>query len=179
MLLQYSWWFLSARFVFCSSYVDLPPKGPLELGCFSVQDIVDLTEPLIVQSWDVDPIIGSNISWNIRGLRPSNCDGSGISHCDPSRAYADIAQLLQKANRSSLLGDMQNYWLSDTGNDGELWNSEWKIHGTCISTLRPPCYARYTMGEEAVGFFARAMALFKSLPTYDVSCLSVFRAVLI
>ncbi|KAH8914202.1 ribonuclease T2 [Atractiella rhizophila] len=39
-------------------------------------------------------------------------------------------------------------------------------HGTCISTLATSCYSSYTTGDEAVDFFVRTVALFKTLPTY-------------
>ena len=44
---------------------------------------------------------------------------------------------------------------------------EWAAHGTCYSTLEPPCLPTSShTGAEAVAFFERVVALFQTLPTY-------------
>lgn len=62
---------------------------------------------------------------------------------------------------------MNTYWKDNTGDDESFWEHEWGKHGTCISTLKPSCYTGYTPGAEAVDFFDRTVALFKTLPSYD------------
>jgi ribonuclease T2 len=66
---------------------------------------------------------------------------------------------------------MNTFWLNDP-NDGtneEFWEHEWATHGTCISTLKPSCYTNYVAKQEAVDFFTRAVALFKTVPSFQVS----------
>lgn len=62
---------------------------------------------------------------------------------------------------------MQTFWKDYKGDDETFWEHEWGKHGTCISTLEPDCYTDYESTEEAVHYFARAVELFKSLPTHD------------
>ncbi|TVY93185.1 Ribonuclease Trv [Lachnellula willkommii] len=119
-----------------------------------------------VQFWDTDPVTGPDTSWTIHGLWPNNCDGSYSESCDSSRAYTDIKSLLKAAGKTSVLDYMDSYWLSDDEGNEAFWDHEWATHGTCISTLDPSCYSDYTTGEEAVDFFTRVVALFKTLPTY-------------
>ena len=51
--------------------------------------------------------------------------------------------------------------------DEYLWGHEWAKHGTCVPTLTPDCYQNYRAGQEAVDYFNRAVAVFKTLPTYE------------
>ena len=62
---------------------------------------------------------------------------------------------------------MENYWLSDNGQDETFWEHEWAKHGTCYSTLNPDCYTDYVPQEEVVDFFNVTATLFESLPTYQ------------
>lgn len=62
---------------------------------------------------------------------------------------------------------METMWVSNSGTPESFWEHEWSKHGTCISTLDPDCYTGYTKGQEAVDFFVKVVALFKTLPTYD------------
>jgi ribonuclease T2 len=63
---------------------------------------------------------------------------------------------------------MRTYWKNDPndGTDEEFWEHEWEKHGTCISTLKPSCYMNYQPTQDAVDFFNRVVALFKTLPSY-------------
>lgn len=63
---------------------------------------------------------------------------------------------------------MNTYWKDESGNDESFWEHEWSKHGTCISTLEPSCYTKYTPQEEVVEYFNRTVELFKTLPTYTV-----------
>lgn len=40
-------------------------------------------------------------------------------------------------------------------------------HGTCVSTLDPPCYSDYVAKQEVVPYFEKTVSLFKDLPTYS------------
>jgi ribonuclease T2 len=62
---------------------------------------------------------------------------------------------------------MNKYWKDYQGDDESFWEHEWSKHGTCISTLEPDCYEDYDPTEEAVAYFERTVALFKTLPTYE------------
>ena len=93
-------------------------------------------------------------------------DGTYDANCDPSRAYTNITQILQ-ASAPSTLAYMQTYWKDNAGSDETFWEHEWGKHGTCISTLKPSCYAGYQPTQEATDFFVRTVSLFQTLPSYD------------
>lgn len=123
---------------------------------------------LQTQFWDTSPETGPTNSWTIHGLWPDNCDGTYIENCDPSRAYTDIAGLLQSQGASDTLDYMQTYWVNINGDNEEFWEHEWETHGTCYNTLLPSCLPDDSPeGAEAVSFFQTVVALFQTLPTYD------------
>ncbi|KAI1881149.1 hypothetical protein JX265_001389 [Neoarthrinium moseri] len=122
---------------------------------------------LQTQFWDTDPVTGPDDSWTIHGLWPDNCDGTYESSCDSSRAYTDITGILTSAGETELVSYMETMWVSNSGTPESFWEHEWSKHGTCVSTLDPKCYTGYTKGQEAVDFFKKVVALFKTLPTYD------------
>jgi ribonuclease T2 len=66
---------------------------------------------------------------------------------------------------------MQKYWKAYDGNDEGFWEHEWSKHGTCISTLEPSCYNRYSAQEEVVDFFQKAVDMFEGLDSYNVGSL--------
>ncbi len=69
---------------------------------------------------------------------------------------------------------MEHFWVAKRGgssssgsSNARFWAHEWNKHGTCINTLRPACYGdSYAAGVEVVDYFARAVALFRTLDTY-------------
>ena len=93
-------------------------------------------------------------------------DGTFSSDCDPSRVYVHLAETLQTAAPSTLQY-MQTYWKDIAGNDERLWEKQWAAHGTCISTLERSCYTAYQAADEAVDYFAIAVNLFQTLPSYS------------
>jgi len=119
------------------------------------------------QFWDTNPVTGPDDSWTIHGLWPDKCDLTYEQSCDPSRAYSNIEGLLIDGGQQSLVSYMNTYWVSNNESPEAFWEHEWATHGTCYSTLQPGCFANYKEGDEAVIFFARAVSLFQSLPTYD------------
>ncbi|GAA5960335.1 hypothetical protein JCM21900_006533 [Sporobolomyces salmonicolor] len=122
---------------------------------------------LQTQFWDTDPATGPDDTWTVHGLWPDNCDGTYQEYCDPDRQYTDIAEILANYGGQDVLDYMNVYWKDDQGDDNSFWAHEWGKHGTCISTLNTTCYGRtYTQYEEVVDYFDRAVALFKTLPTY-------------
>ena len=122
---------------------------------------------LQTQFWDTNPPTGPDDSWTLHGLWPDNCDGTYEANCDPRRAYTNITEILQAAGADETLEIMQKYWKDYKGDDESFWEHEWSKHGTCISTLDPPCYADYQPTEEVPIFFNRTVSLFQSLPSYD------------
>ncbi|KAK0465544.1 ribonuclease T2 [Desarmillaria tabescens] len=135
------------------------------------QDLCCFESPggLLVQPqfWDSDPSTGPSDSWTIHGLWPDHCDSTFDQSCDSSRAYTGIASLLTSNGASDTLSYMQTYWVDINGDNEEFWEHEWSKHGTCMSTLELDCFSSITKGQEAVAYFQSAVALFKSLPTYE------------
>ncbi|KAF9390070.1 ribonuclease T2-like [Podila verticillata] len=122
---------------------------------------------LQTQFWDTDPPTGPNDSFTIHGLWADNCDTSFIENCDPSRAYTDISTLLTTNGASDTLDFMNQFWVDINGNNEQVWEHEWATHGTCMSTLEPPCLPSGSpKGAEAVAYFQTAVRLFQTLPTY-------------
>lgn len=106
-------------------------------------------------------------SWTIHGLWPDNCDGSYPAKCDSDRVYTNLGDILTAAGARSTLAYMARFWKAYRGSDDHLWEHEWAKHCTCVSTLEPSCYgAGYREAEEAVAYFVRTVALFKTLPTH-------------
>ncbi|KAI5480638.1 ribonuclease T2 [Pseudohyphozyma bogoriensis] len=123
---------------------------------------------LQTQFWDTDPVTGPTNSWTIHGLWPDHCDGTYDATCDPNRQYTNIREILTNGGATEVLSYMDTYWKDYTGQDETFWAHEWGKHGTCISTLETDCYgSSYVQYEEVVEYFERAVALFKTLPTYD------------
>ncbi|KAF9041793.1 ribonuclease T2 [Hymenopellis radicata] len=138
----------------------------------SVSDLCCFEYPggLLVQPqfWDTDPSTGPSDSWTIHGLWPDHCDSTYDQSCDSSRAYTDIAGLLNDNGASSTLSYMQTYWVDINGDDESFWEHEWAKHGTCMSTLETDCLpSGSAKGAEAVAYFETAVKLFKTLPTYE------------
>jgi ribonuclease T2 len=67
-----------------------------------------------------------------------------------------------------VLSYMQKYWKDYQGDDQNLWSHEWTKHGTCVSTLNTKCYTDYKPQQEVVDYFRATVALFKTLPTYQI-----------
>ncbi|KAI0876263.1 ribonuclease t2 [Hypoxylon argillaceum] len=152
---------------FSSCSADLP------LSCSNttaVQDLCCFNYPggdiLLTQFWDTDPSTGPSDSWTIHGLWPDNCDGTYQQYCDLNRQYTNITAIL-KEKAPCTLKTMQTYWKDYEGEDETFWEHEFGKHGTCISTLNPECYASYQATDEVPDYFNQAVALFKTLPTYD------------
>ena len=132
---------------------------------------------LLTQFWDTHPPTGPDDSWTIHGLWPDHCDGTYDASCDYNRFHRNITQILKASDKHELLTDMQTYWKDYKGVDEHLWQHEWNKHGTCISTLDPQCYSEYKPTQEVLDYFDKAVALFKALPTYEVSGLYVLNTV--
>jgi ribonuclease T2 len=138
----------------------LPSSSPVDTCCTeSPGGLV-----LLTQFWDNK---GPADSWTIHGLWPDNCDGTFESSCDPARAYPDPERILADAGKTALLSYMRTHW-KGLGTDEQLWQHEWAKHGTCLSTLRPDCYANYHHGDEAAEYFEQTVALHKALNTHVV-----------
>ncbi|KAI9669519.1 MAG: ribonuclease T2-like [Trizodia sp. TS-e1964] len=120
---------------------------------------------LQTQFWDTNPPTGPSNSWTIHGLWPDNCDGTYEANCDSSRVYTGIDSTIGSAN-PALLDYMNTYWKDYKGDDETFWEHEWSKHGTCISTLEPRCYIRYSPREELIDYFQKTVDLFKGLDTY-------------
>lgn len=99
--------------------------------------------------------------------RPDRCDGSYEAYCDRSREYDNISAILGAGGGEDVLSYMDRYWKDYQGDDENLWSHEWSKHGTCVSTLDTRCYVDYHPQQEVVDYFEAAVALFKTLPTYD------------
>ncbi|KAF8659270.1 hypothetical protein AX14_007624 [Amanita brunnescens Koide BX004] len=122
----------------------------------------------LVQFWETHPPDGPSDSWTIHGLWPDNCDGSYGQDCDSSRAYTDIAGLLENQGAGDTLSFMKKYWPDYHGQNEQFWEHEWSKHGTCYSTLNPSCLPQGSpTGAEAVAFFQTVTGLFKQYDIYN------------
>lgn len=123
---------------------------------------------LLTQFWDTGAAsTGPNTSWTLHGLWPDNCDGTYEQFCDTSREYTNITQILQAAGQTDMLSYMNTYWKDYQGNDESFWEHEFNKHGTCISSLEPKCFNNYQPQQDVVIYFQKAVATYKTLPTYD------------
>ena len=140
----------------------------------AVSDLCCFNHPggqlLLTQFWDTHPPTGPNNAWTIHGLWPDRCDGSYDAYCDDKRHYTNISSILTSLHSDDLLTDMHTYWKDFQNHDDSLWSHEWNKHATCISTLEPRCYEAddaYVPQTEVRDYFARAVQVYKTLPTYD------------
>ncbi|KAF8496987.1 ribonuclease T2-like protein [Hysterangium stoloniferum] len=124
---------------------------------------------LQTQFWDTSgPGTALPTTWTVHGLWPDSCDTTFTENCDPSRAYTDIATIIQNAGETELLDFMNTFWLDINGNNEQFWEHEWATHGTCYSTLEPSCLPTGSpQGTEAVDFFLTVEKLYKTLPTFQ------------
>lgn len=146
----------------------------------------------LTQFWNSDAsagqpgYVGPSDSWTLHGLWPDHCTGTYDSVCDCSRsgdcssrnrkcqrhacnrAYSNITAILERLEQHDLLALMRAHWKGIAG-DEHLWQHEWSKHGTCVSTLEPRCYGdhSYRETEEVVDYFAKAVELFGTVPTYQ------------
>ena len=67
--------------------------------------------------------------------RPDNCDGTYSQNCDESRQYTNITDILQYYGATSLLDYMNQYWVSDNGDEEKFWEHEWGKHGRLWALL--------------------------------------------
>lgn len=123
---------------------------------------------LLTQFWDAEVHArGSEEDWTMHGLWPDLCDGTYDAFCSMTPSFPDITSVLEKHNQEDLLAFMHRYWTPAYGTAAHFWAHEFNKHGTCINTLRSSCYGEsYSSGVEVVDYFARAMALFRTLDTY-------------
>ncbi|KAG9039514.1 ribonuclease T2-like [Tulasnella sp. JGI-2019a] len=120
-----------------------------------------------VQLWDTTGNTGTDDEWTIHGLWPDYCNGSWGQFCDAAREYPNITQVLIQNGATDLLRFMQEHWLDQGGDNESFWEHEWNKHGTCLSTLEPPCMpSGKPTGYDATRFFHTATNLYKGLPTY-------------
>lgn len=149
---------------------------------------------LLTQFWDAEVHAGgSDTDWTVHGLwylsppppsilpftlalplthvphkkRPDLCDGTYDAFCKLTPSYPNITSVLLAHGQGYLLDFMTRYWTAAWGTAAHLWAHEYNKHGTCINTLSRACYgAAYEPGAEVVDYFARAVALFRTLDTY-------------
>ena len=112
-------------------------------------------------------ICAENINKTIHGLWPDHCDGTYDQYCDERRQYTNITEILESYGQTALLSYMKEYWTDYHGAEESFWEHEWGKHGTCMSTLNPPCYSNYKGQEEVVDYFRRTVSLFQTLDTYS------------
>ncbi|KAK8195181.1 putative ribonuclease T2 [Phyllosticta capitalensis] len=120
---------------------------------------------------------GPEDTWTLHGMWNDYCNGSYPASCDNSRNYTGFAEILEDYDQLSLLDYMRVYWrlcfqndpviTTTNGTDEQLWEHEWAKHGTCMTTIRPSCYANYTQYLELVQFLNEAVHLYKQLPSQD------------
>lgn len=134
---------------------------------------------LQTQFWDPDPSYSSANVWTVHGLWPDWCGGGWDAYCGGRVNESYLEGLIANASQSGLypglLDWMDEYWPPNTGGHSNLWMHEWNKHGTCISTLKPDCYARdqESEGELApfenavLDYFAHTALLYSSLPTFE------------
>lgn len=72
-----------------------------------------------------------------------------------------------------LLEYLDLYWKSNNGNHESLWIHEFNKHGTCISTIRPECYAEWEANNidkkrTVYDYFRITYNLFKKLDTFAI-----------
>ncbi|KAF2431450.1 ribonuclease T2 [Tothia fuscella] len=123
---------------------------------------------LLVQTqlYNFNPGLGPHNSWTIHGLWPDYCNGSYPSSCDSSREYKNLPKIFQENKLEWLMRYFKIYWKVLNGTDVDLWAHEWAKHGTCMSTLRPNCYANYEPHMELMQFFTTIYELYRRLPTF-------------
>lgn len=150
---------------------------------------------LHTQFWDTAPAVGANDTWTIHGLWPDYCKGGFDAYCDSTRSRPsfDIVDIIARASdedgaatHPGMLDFMNKYWLSVDGSNANLWAHEWNKHGTCISTIEPPCYgprrrpyqdeplasltgnsSRATAHTDILDYFTHTVMLFNSRPTFE------------
>ncbi|KAG9061066.1 ribonuclease T2-like [Linnemannia hyalina] len=119
---------------------------------------------LQTQFWDTNPSTGPVDSFTIHGLSSDNCDSTFSENCDPSRAYTNMASLLESNGASNTLDFMSKFWVDINGQNEHFWENVWATHGTCMSTLNPSCLPKGSArGAEAVAYFRTVITWYFNL----------------
>lgn len=127
------------------------------------------------QFWDAQPSYGPANSTTIHGLWPDYCDGTYPQYCSKTSGLtawngSDIEEIIGKYD-GALLEYMQEFYVSNDGDEPGFWEHEWQKHGTCFNTLKPACQEPeegQTAQEAAlVGYFQEIVRQFKAAPTYE------------
>ncbi|ODV64257.1 ribonuclease T2, partial [Ascoidea rubescens DSM 1968] len=150
---------------------------------------------VIMQTQLWNPYKGPKDSFTIHGLWPDKCDGSWEQFCDRStqipfsRTFDLRSVIRDQFNETLLLDYMNEYWKDFSRDDSNLWKHEFNKHGTCVSTIQPPCYQKkdnsskgssrgvfeeneiiekeYLRYQNAIDYFKVTINLFRKLPTYE------------
>lgn len=122
---------------------------------------------LFTQLWNSDVTNSPTHSWTVHGSWPDNCDGTYGSFCNYENTSVDsVYDVLKAHGEIELVAYMNNFWLNDNGTNDAFWTHEFNKHGTCMSTLRPSCYANYTEGQNVVDFVKMTLRQYHELPTF-------------
>lgn len=123
------------------------------------------------QFWDYQPAVGNNHSFTLHGLWPDNCDGTYEQFCDRSLEIKKSIKsiIVDQFKDEDLYNTMRDTWSSMHGDPESLWVHEFNKHGTCMTTLRPHCYASPFQSDHNIyDYFKTAVELYKKLPTFDL-----------
>ncbi|KAJ9084113.1 Ribonuclease T2 precursor (RNase T2) [Entomophthora muscae] len=105
------------------------------------------------------------LNFTIHGFWPGDCstgvgplEGCHIGATNPKR---DIK------SRPELKEQMEKYWVSERNNNHWLWQHEWNIHGTCLSTVREECPLGKEEGPPHIRYFKATLRQYEQLDVYD------------
>ncbi|OLY84831.1 Ribonuclease Rh [Smittium mucronatum] len=102
---------------------------------------------------------GPSKKFTIHGLWPDRCDGTWDDNgCDLNRTYTGAGDIV-KARDPELYRFMDRRWPSTSGSSSSFWDHEWNKHGTCLTTIDPPCLANYQKYDDLLMYFKITTAL--------------------
>lgn len=165
LLPYYSPFRLSLNHEFCRL------EGYQPLSCTTQKDTccVEATNGLFLatQFWDYNPATGPDDLFTTHGLWSDRCNGTYGQYCNPDWEITNATEVLEGLGMHSLLNKMKQTWKNQGAPDDELWLHEFNKHGTCMSTVNPACYYKYSKKNQYVGdFYSTVVALQEQLPTY-------------
>ncbi|OLY80750.1 Ribonuclease Rh [Smittium mucronatum] len=99
------------------------------------------------------PNKGPSNKFTIHGLWPDRCNGTWSDDgCDLSRNYTNTGDIVL-ARDPRLHRVMDRIWPSGSGSNSDFWDHEWNKHGTCLTTIDPPCLADYKKYDDLLMYF--------------------------
>ncbi|KAI8821292.1 ribonuclease T2-like protein [Fimicolochytrium jonesii] len=100
--------------------------------------------------------------WTVHGGWPNTCAGGQTNGC-AGPTYDDITNTLSAVD-SDLVDQMNQHWVSYTGDNNVFWAHEWEKHGRCFTPAAKKCFPGFEDGQDLDKYFSYVLGLRNQFP---------------